>query len=214
MRRQRRTKVVATLGPASSEPRRDRPPVRSRRRRLPHQYEPHRARQDARAGDDDPRGGSRVQPADRHPGRSAGTEAAARQLQGRLRRDRHRRGLRPRHRPGAGRRDARAAAASGNLRRHQAGRYAPDRRRQAAPRCDRDEAAAHRRAASRSAAKSRTARASACPTPWSRSPRWRRRISPTSKRRSMPASTGWRCRSSSARKTSPRRKRSPAGAPR
>ena len=43
---------------------------------------------------------------------------------------------------------------------------------------------------------------------------WRRRISPISKRRSMPASIGWRCRSSSGRRTSPRPRRSRAGAPR
>ena len=41
MRRQRRTKIVATLGPASSEPAHDRAAVRSRRRRVPHQHEPH-----------------------------------------------------------------------------------------------------------------------------------------------------------------------------
>ena len=46
-----------------------------------------------------------------------------------------------------------------------------DRRRQAAPGRDRGHAAAHRHAMSRSAAKCRTARASACPTP---SCRWRR----------------------------------------
>ena len=47
--------------------------------------------------------------------------------------DRQRPGFHPRRRSGAGRRDAREPAASGNLRRHQAGRCAPDRRRQAPP---------------------------------------------------------------------------------
>ncbi len=72
MRRQRRTKVVATLGPASGDRDDDRPAVPGRRRRLPHQYEPHQSRADARAGDHDPCGRGRAQPADRHPGRSAG----------------------------------------------------------------------------------------------------------------------------------------------
>ena len=62
-------------------------------------------------------------------------------------------------------------------------------------------------ARSRSAAKCRTARASACPTPWSRWRRWRRRTSPTSKRRSMPASIGSRCRSFSVPKISPKRRK-------
>ena len=66
------------------EPGHDRAPVRGGRRRVPHQYEPHLPRQDAGTGDDHPRGGGRVQPADRHPGRSAGSEAAARQFRERL----------------------------------------------------------------------------------------------------------------------------------
>ena len=41
MRRLRRTKIVATLGPASSERGDDRAAVRGRRRRVPHQHEPH-----------------------------------------------------------------------------------------------------------------------------------------------------------------------------
>ena len=44
MRRLRRTKIVATLGPASSDQAHDRAPVRGRRRRVPHQHEPHLAR--------------------------------------------------------------------------------------------------------------------------------------------------------------------------
>ena len=40
MRRLRRTKVVATLGPASGNPEHDRASVRGRRRRVPHQHEP------------------------------------------------------------------------------------------------------------------------------------------------------------------------------
>ena len=96
MRRRRRTKVVATLGPASSGRIIIAPAVRGRRRRVPHQHESHHPRQDARAGDHDPRRRGRVQPADRHPGRSAGAEAAARQLQERLGRDRQRPGFHPR----------------------------------------------------------------------------------------------------------------------
>ena len=44
MRRLRRTKIVATLGPASSDRRMIASTVRGGRRRLPHQHEPHLAR--------------------------------------------------------------------------------------------------------------------------------------------------------------------------
>ena len=43
MRRLRRAKIVATLGPASVGSGDDRAPVRGRRRRVPHQHEPHLA---------------------------------------------------------------------------------------------------------------------------------------------------------------------------
>ena len=43
MRRLRRTKIVATLGPASGNAGYDRAAVRGRRRRVPHQHEPHLA---------------------------------------------------------------------------------------------------------------------------------------------------------------------------
>ena len=84
MRRQRRTKVVATLGPASS----------SRTMidrlfaagadvfRINMSHTIHDKMREL--VDDDPRGRSRIQPADRHPGRSARAEAAARQFQERL----------------------------------------------------------------------------------------------------------------------------------
>ena len=44
MRRSRKVKILATLGPASSGQGDDQEPVRGRRRRLPHQHEPHRPR--------------------------------------------------------------------------------------------------------------------------------------------------------------------------
>ena len=104
MRRLRRTKIVATLGPASS----DRTVIASlfqrRRRRLPHQHEPHHARAHARAGGCDPRGRGRERPADRHPGRSAGSQAARRQLRRRRGHAGEGRQLRARCRSGAGRR--------------------------------------------------------------------------------------------------------------
>ena len=53
-------------------PQRHREPVRGRRRRLPHQHEPHHARPHARARGGDPRRRARVRPPDRHPGRPAG----------------------------------------------------------------------------------------------------------------------------------------------
>ena len=82
MRRLRRTKIVATLGPASS----DRSVIASLfqagadvfRINMSHTS----ARAHARAGGVDPRGGNRVRPADRDPGRPAGTQAAGRQLRG------------------------------------------------------------------------------------------------------------------------------------
>ena len=70
------------------------------------------------------------------------------------------------------------------------------------------------RRVSKSAAKFRTAKASACPTPSCRSRRWRPRTSPISKQPSTPVSTGSRCRSSSVPKISRRRRRSRAAAPR
>ncbi len=53
----------------------DPPAVRGGRRHLPHQHEPHLARQDAGAGRDHPQCREQLRPADRHPGRPAGTEA-------------------------------------------------------------------------------------------------------------------------------------------
>ena len=44
MRRNRRVKIVATLGPASNNEKTIRAPVRGRRRRVPHQHEPCDAR--------------------------------------------------------------------------------------------------------------------------------------------------------------------------
>ena len=165
--------------------------------------------------DDDPRREAEYQPADRHPGRFAGTEVAARQLHERLGRDRN----------GAGTSSSTADPAPGDATRV----HLPHPEIFAAIKpgdtlliddgklrlvCDRSSAAAHRRARrgrrqsvepqGRQPAGHRRAGCSA----------GARRISPTSKPRSTPASTGWRCRSSSARRTSPRRRRSPAAAPR
>ena len=113
-----------------------------------------------------------------------------------------------------GRCQARAAAASGDFCRHKTRRRAVDRRRQAAPGRNRRQRATHH-----DARRSRRQNLE----PQGRQPARHRRAargagaqgsSPISKRPSMPASTGLRCRSSSARKTSPRQRRSPAAAPR
>ena len=108
MRRLRRAKIVATLGPASSDAADDREAVRGRRRRVPHQYEPHQPGPHARAGGAMIRSvedGYRA--ADRHSGRLAGTEAAARHIRRRIGEREERRRLRARFRSGARRRHAR-----------------------------------------------------------------------------------------------------------
>ena len=52
-------------------------PVRRRRRRLPHQYEPHLSHRAGRAARRRAGAGSRGRPADRHPGRPAGPQDPA-----------------------------------------------------------------------------------------------------------------------------------------
>ena len=94
-------------------------PVQRRRRRLPHQYEPHQPGAHARAGRLHPRHRARHRPADRHPGRPAGSEAAARHLHRRLGHVGEGRDLRARQRSGTGRCHARFSAASGDFRRRQ-----------------------------------------------------------------------------------------------
>ena len=95
----------------------DPPPVRGRRRRVPHQYEPHLARQDARAGQDHSQCREQLRPADRHSGRPAGPEASSGLLRRRLDPAQQRRELCARFRQDAGRQDPRPASASGNSRR-------------------------------------------------------------------------------------------------
>src|SRR3984957_6700050 len=101
--------------------RHDQAAVRGRRRRLPHQYEPYLARQDARTGQDHSQRRIELRPADRDSGRSPGAEAAA----GIVRRGRdpaqERRKLRARFGQGPGRQQPRPASASGNSRRAEAG---------------------------------------------------------------------------------------------
>ena len=63
--------------------RHDPPPVRGRCRCLPHQYEPHAARQDARAGQDHPQCREQLWPPHRHSRRPSGTQAASRFVHGR-----------------------------------------------------------------------------------------------------------------------------------
>ena len=214
MRRQRRTKVVATLGPASG----DRTVIG---RLFEAGADVFRINMSHTTHDRMRELVATIRAVEAEHNRpigilvdSARAEAAARHLQGRRGGDRQGPGFYARHRSGARRRQARAAAASGNLRRHQAGRCAADRRRQAASGGDRSDAGNASWRKSKSAAKCRTARASACRIPSSRWRRWRRRTSPILKPRSTPASTGSRCRSSSAPRISPKRRRSRAAAPR
>ena len=187
IRRQRNVKIVATLGPASDTYEMIRALFVDRRRRLPAQHEPwnpRRHRPAARA-DSPGRGGAR--PADRHPRRPAGAEAPLRHLRRRPGDARGGRGLPLRPRPGRRRRHPRLPAASGDLPGARGRLDAPRQRRQ-------DPAEGHRalaraRASPRwwSAARSRTARASTCPTWCCRSPRSRPRTRRTS---SSPATLG------------------------
>ena len=71
-------------------------------RRVPDQYEPYFARQDARTGRDHSQGRIELWPADRHPGRSAGTETAPRIVCRRRDPAQERRKLCARFRQGAG----------------------------------------------------------------------------------------------------------------
>jgi pyruvate kinase len=143
-------------------------------------------------------------PADRHPRRPAGTEAARRPL---------RRGGKVELKAGAGFRldldgtpgDARARRCR-TRRSSRRSRAAPPaaRRRQAAP-ARQDCTPDYAETGSSPAARCPTARASTCPASCCRSRRSPRRTARPGLRRSTSASTGWRCPSCSAPTTSPRR---------
>ena len=111
-------KIVATLGPASSDRADHRGSRSSRRRRLPAELQPRHACRPPAAPRHDPRDRSRHRPADRHPARPAGAEAARRHLRRRPGGAGRRRAIpaRPGSRP-PGDADACAAAAPGDLRR-------------------------------------------------------------------------------------------------
>ena len=85
LRRRRRTKIVATVGPASSSRRGARPPVPGRRRRVPAQFQPRHARGPRRPHRHDPRARGTFRPPDRHPRRRAGPETAGRPVRRRAR---------------------------------------------------------------------------------------------------------------------------------
>ena len=114
MRRSRKVKILATLGPASS----DKATIASLFRAGADLFRINMSHTDhdmlRRLVDHDPRGRGRDRPADRHPRRPAGPEAPHR----RLRRAHGHADARPdvhaRFRPDAGRRNARRASPSGN----------------------------------------------------------------------------------------------------
>ena len=118
-----------------------------------------------------------------------------------------------RHRSCTGRRHPCASAARRNLRRHQAGRCPSHRRRQAAPAGDGNQPAAHRRARRRRRQSFEPQRREPPRHRDSAGGTRRQKTLPISKRRWMPVSTGWRSRSFSAPRTSPRPRRSHAAAP-
>ncbi len=132
MRRLRRCKIIATLGPASADRARLVELLSRRRRYLPHQHEPRRPRRDARARQDDPRGREGGRTPDRHPARSAGPETADRRIQRGRRLSHQGRGVLARFRSGAGQRRTRAPAASRNPECLAARQHRAHRRRQSA----------------------------------------------------------------------------------
>ena len=164
MRRQRHAKIVATLGPASSDPTDDPRAVRRRRRRVPLQFQPRQPRRSRRAPRMRAPNRAGDRPTDRDPARPAGPEAARRHFRRRAGQARGRRALPPRSGSGTGRRQARTAAASGDLRRAEAGHRPAARRRQAPPAGRALRRRFRRRPRSSSAACCPTARASTCPS--------------------------------------------------
>ena len=86
MRRSRRVKIVATLGPASYAPEMIAQALRGGRRRVPHQHEPLVLRRGEEAARRRAHGGGQLRPADRHPGRPAGSEVPRRRDRRRQRR--------------------------------------------------------------------------------------------------------------------------------
>ena len=134
MRRTRRTKILATLGPASS----DKATITRLFRagadvfRINMSHASHDAH--APAGGDHPRGRGRGRPPDRHPRRPAGAEAAHRHLRRQDRQpDASARPSSSIRQSGARRRDARRTAPSGSPRRARARPPAAARRRPRAP---------------------------------------------------------------------------------
>ena len=133
MRRLRRIKILATLGPASSDSAMIRKLFEAGADvfRINMSHTPHDKMRELVS--DHPQCRVELRPADRHPGRSAGTEAAARRVRRRLDPAQERPELRARFRQDAGRQQPRAASASGNPRGAAAGPCAAARRRQGAP---------------------------------------------------------------------------------
>ena len=210
--RARKVKILATLGPASSaSPEMIRTLMRGGRRRLPDQHEPRRARsREGQAGRGDPRRSRRTL---HRPTTIVfdlqGPKLRVGKLQGRL-----------------GRARARARCSCSTARRRRAtatrvelphpelfeavepGRPAADRRRQGAPegRCGRRTTRSRPR--SRSAARSRNNKGVNVPDVRGADPGADRQGSKrTCSSRWSRAPTGSRCRSSSGRRTSPRRAR-------
>ena len=143
MRRLRRAKIVATLGPASSDAvmiaKLFKAGADVFRINMSHTSQDRMRELVAMIRGVE----KRYRAADRHPGRFAGTQAAARHLRRRLGDGGKRRELRARQRSGARRRHARLSAASGNLRRGRARAHAADRRRQGAAHGHASRAQAH-----------------------------------------------------------------------
>ena len=78
LRRRRRTKIIATLGPASALAGGADAAVPGRRRCVPAQLQPRHARRPRRPLRHDPSARGQLRPPDRHPRRRAGSEAARR----------------------------------------------------------------------------------------------------------------------------------------
>ena len=94
--RSRKVKILATLGPASSDPAMIRKLDAGRRRRVPDQHEPRRPYAKSEAGRDHPRARKGIQAADDDHVRPAGPQASRRPVQGRIGAAQNRRPLHPR----------------------------------------------------------------------------------------------------------------------
>ena len=205
--RSRKVKILATLGPASSDAEDDPQADARRRRRLPNQHEPRRPEDEGQAGRAYPRAREGISSPDDDPVRPSGSEAPRRSFRGRAHGAREGPALHLRPRGDGGRQQARPAAARRAVRIGQGRDEDPDRRRQGPPQRPRSgrrpyrQRGEGRRRGVGQQGRQRARRGRADP----RADRQGPRRPPLRARAARP--TGSHCRSSSGPRTSPRRAR-------